>query len=146
MNVVGLQKLHLAQIEVVAAGTLLWLLLGFVRPDLFAVFDASDSVEGHPVQVAGVQPEAAAFIAHVIGDAVILGDDLVGGHLGTAVQAFHLRTPVMLLGRASVAWNATKIRVVESRRWVMDKTGTASDSIRCRWSSLTCLGSLIGQT
>ena len=115
MNVVGLQELHLAQIEVVAAGTLLWLLLGFVGPDLFAVFDASGSFEGHLVEVAGVQPEAAALIAHVIGDAVLLGGDLVGGHLGTAVQAFHWRTPVTLLGRTSVAWDGTIVRVVESR-------------------------------
>jgi hypothetical protein len=55
------------------------------------------------------------LIAHVIGDAVLLGGDLVGGHLGTAVQAFHWRTPVTLLGRTSVAWDGTIVRVVESR-------------------------------
>jgi hypothetical protein len=116
LNAVGLKELYLAQIEVVAAGTLLRFALRFVGPDLFAVFDATGNIEGHSVEVALVKPEAAASIAHVIGDAVILGDDLVGGHLGTAVQAFHLRTPVTLLGRASVAWNETIIRVVESSR------------------------------
>jgi hypothetical protein len=54
------------------------------------------------------------LIAHVIGDAVLLGDDLVGGHLGTAVQAFHWRTPVTILGLTSVSWNGTIVHVVES--------------------------------
>ena len=115
MNVVGLQEPHLAQIEVVAAGTLFWYLLGFVRPDLFAVFDASASFEGHPFEVAAVQPEAATFITNVIGNVVLLGDNLVGGHLGTAVQAFHWRTPVMFGGRTSVAWDGIRVCVVESR-------------------------------
>ena len=128
INVVRLQEFHLAQIEVVAAGTLLGLLLRFVRPDLFAVFDASCNFESHPIEVAGVEPEAAAFIARVIGDAVFFRNDLVGGHLGTAIQAFHSRAPLCTCG--AHRRRKMNLRVAESGDALTDKIATAYDFSR----------------
>ena len=71
VDVVRLQKPYLIQNEIVASGTLLYLLLRFLILLLLAIFDTSLNLKSHLVQLAGVEPKAAALFACVVGNAII---------------------------------------------------------------------------
>jgi hypothetical protein len=90
---VGLQEPYLIQDEIVASRALLYLPFGFLGLFVLAIFDASFNFKGHLVQLACVQPKAAAFFAYVIGNLVLLREHLVVCHLGTATETFHPEFP-----------------------------------------------------
>src|SRR5205085_10281710 len=82
-GVVGIRHLHVIQLHGAAARTIASLVVS-VLADFHAAL-----LERHLVELASLEPEAAAPAAHFVADVAVGRDQLRVGHFDSAVQAVH---------------------------------------------------------
>src|SRR6185312_458487 len=89
------EKTDAVQVGVVAARALQNLTRRLLHLFLRAELDAPRNLIGDAVEFTRIQPEAAALLAHVVGEQPLRRAHAVAGQLGAAVQAAH-RAPVYI--------------------------------------------------